>query len=101
MCNLARNVSGRQPLGRVEPCCCHFVTSSPWLTTPSTGRGAGVSGTLHQFALAERGEYDDGGEALLRDLGRGRDPVELGHPDIEHGQIWAQVVDELCVRGHT
>src|SRR3954447_21672947 len=56
---------------------------------------AGVAGLLDEVALRERGEDEDGGEPLPRDVSGGRQTVHARHLDVEDREVGTEVADEL------
>ena len=56
---------------------------------------AGVARLLDEVVLRERGEDQDGGEALARDVAGGGEAVHARHLDVEDREVGLRLADEL------
>src|SRR3569833_381904 len=77
----------RKASGSVRPC---RLMSRPLARSMTFG----VSSACDEITLAEGGEDDDGRDPVTGDLGRGCDPVQLGHLDIEDHEVGLEIGGE-------
>ena len=71
------------------------IRSDFWNGLTRYAERARVARLLHEVALRERGQDEDGREPLGRDVARRRQPVEAGHLHVEDDQVGNQVAHEV------